>query len=566
MAAVVVLLIAAVPLAGWLALRGSLPPLDGRRALAGLCGNCHRRARRQWHSHHPRREQGRRLPRAGFPARAGPFLPDGPFAAAGGGGVGGVVRRRRIADGPRDAPAPLPPARGAGGGGVDPEQGRALAAYTAGVNAGLDALRARPWEYLVLRAGRARGRREDSLLVVDAMAMSPPGTRRPRRTAAPAMLETYGGGAGVFAAARPGSDGGAGRFVRNPRRPCRTPRTFRRVPAARAHGVAIPARRWRCRRQSWMPGTVHCLARIISRWPARGWRGAARWSPTTCTWASWCRTSGIARRWSCPGRTVTGVDAARRAGVVVGSNGDVAWGFTDAYIDTCDLVVVETDPARPARYRVPDGIGWERFETVARESRVARPAAGDVEVVSTRWGPLLTAADAAGRTFARHWSEYDPGAINLGMCRPGGRAHRGRGASKSRTAAASPRRISSWATARATSPGRSSAACRAGSASMGTPQSWADGTRRWDGFLPPDGHARHPQPADGPALDRQQPRGRRRRARAAGRRRLRRRGPRRANPRPAPRVDGPRRDAGGRAWPCNSTTSRCFSSAGATCS
>ena len=36
--------------------------------------------------------------------------------------------------------------------------------------------------------------------------------------------------------------------------------------------------------------------------------------------------------------------------LVVGSNGHVAWGYTNSYGDWTDLVVVEVDPQDPERY------------------------------------------------------------------------------------------------------------------------------------------------------------------------------------------------------------------------
>ena len=52
---------------------------------------------------------------------------------------------------------------------ASPQERAWLAAYVAGVNAGLGSLRARPWEYWVLRARPQPWREEDSLLVLHAM-------------------------------------------------------------------------------------------------------------------------------------------------------------------------------------------------------------------------------------------------------------------------------------------------------------------------------------------------------------------------------------------------------------
>ncbi len=84
---------------------------------------------------------------------------------------------------------------------------------------------------------------------------------------------------------------------------------------------------------------------------------------------------------------MTGVSLPGTPGVIAGSNGEVAWGFTDAYLDACDVVIVETDPADPGRYRVPDAGGWERFETVRDTVAVAHGTPETLATVYTRWGP-----------------------------------------------------------------------------------------------------------------------------------------------------------------------------------
>jgi penicillin amidase len=58
---------------------------------------------------------------------------------------------------------------------LNPEQRAILDAYTAGVNAGLTALAERPFEYLVLRDRPEPWLPEDSILVIFAMTIDPPG-------------------------------------------------------------------------------------------------------------------------------------------------------------------------------------------------------------------------------------------------------------------------------------------------------------------------------------------------------------------------------------------------------
>ncbi|MGZ8289857.1 MAG: penicillin acylase family protein [Telluria sp.] len=94
--------------------------------------------------------------------------------------------------------------------------------------------------------------------------------------------------------------------------------------------------------------------------------------------------------------------------VVVGSNGKVAWGFTNSYGDYLDLVEVETDAARPGQVRTP--AGWEAPVQHDELILVKGGAAEKFAVRDTSAGPLR---EAGGRMYAIHWIAHSPGAVNL---------------------------------------------------------------------------------------------------------------------------------------------------------
>ncbi|MBM3777924.1 MAG: penicillin acylase family protein [Acidimicrobiia bacterium] len=91
--------------------------------------------------------------------------------------------------------------------------------------------------------------------------------------------------------------------------------------------------------------------------------------------------------------------------MVVGSNAHVAWGFTNAYGDWSDLVELELDPADPGRYRTPHGfVPFERHD----EAIAIAGAPSQVQRVDwTIWGPVL-GPDPAGRLRAIQWLAHDP--------------------------------------------------------------------------------------------------------------------------------------------------------------
>ena len=474
------------PLSGWLVLRTSLPPLDGTRPLAGLgaavtverdahgvptlrAANMEDACRALGYLHAQdrffqmdllRRQSAGELAEL-FGAAA---LPSDRAARQ-------HRFRWRAAQSVRQ---------------LDPEQGQWLAAYAAGVNAGLAGLGARPWEYVLLRARPRPWSAEDSFLVVDTMTMSLQEHDGADARLRLAILETYGEEALEFLrpSIRERTAALDGSFAPAPPVPDAAHLTPHSGVVPGAAGISgAPGAAGDAGGNfgpEIAPGSNN-FALAGARVAGGGAMVANDMHLGLMVPNTWYRASLVL-----PGRTVTGVTLPGLPGITVGSNGDVAWGFTDAYLDSNDVVIVETDPADPARYRVPDGNGWERFETVRETIPVAGGRPEPVEIVSTRWGPLLTRRDDAGRTLALRWIAHDPGAVNLNLCRLGDArsvdeaveiAHR-TGIPAENFVVGDRAGNIAW-TIIGPVPRRVGGDGR-------TPQSWADGTRRWDGRLPPD--------------------------------------------------------------------------------
>ncbi|MGH8582147.1 MAG: penicillin acylase family protein [Gammaproteobacteria bacterium] len=112
------------------------------------------------------------------------------------------------------------------------------------------------------------------------------------------------------------------------------------------------------------------------------------------------------------GRRLYGLALPGIPAIVVGSNGKVAWGFTNINADVVDLVRIEPDPHRPQRYRTPQG--WMDFKTRRERIAVRGQAPIEIEVRDTRWGPLAE-QPLLGHAVAIRWTALDPSAVNLGM-------------------------------------------------------------------------------------------------------------------------------------------------------
>lgn len=100
-------------------------------------------------------------------------------------------------------------------------------------------------------------------------------------------------------------------------------------------------------------------------------------------------------------------------GVIVGSNGHVAWGFTNSYVDTTDWLRV-----RPCGKSRPPVVDTQPACTPLAKHReeiaVAGGAPVTLDVEETPWGPILQ-READGSALALRWVAHLPGSLNLGV-------------------------------------------------------------------------------------------------------------------------------------------------------
>lgn len=107
-------------------------------------------------------------------------------------------------------------------------------------------------------------------------------------------------------------------------------------------------------------------------------------------------------------RMLAGVTVPGAPTVITGSNGRVAWGFTNAMLDTADLVALRLDPARPGQYLTPEG--WRPFAVHEESIEVAHGASRALRVTNTVWGPVL-GPGPSGVTHAVAWAMAQPAAL-----------------------------------------------------------------------------------------------------------------------------------------------------------
>lgn len=389
-------------------------------------------------------------------------------------------------------------------------------AYTAGVNAGLAALEGPPFEYLVLRAQPDAWRAEDCALVLGAMFLQLQdafGVRERRLSLVhemlpPALAEFVTTTESEWATPLVGEAG------RNPAVPGPEVIDLRGLPKA---AQARPSPGGRSRERATPDGRAAAVLTTLG-WPLASFADAAGEAvPGSNNWAVagsvtadggalvandmhlglsvphiWYRASMAWREGG--GRRVTGVTLPGVPSLIAGSNGDIAWGFTNTTADWTDLVRLEIDPGDPTRYRTPDG--WRAFTTRVEEVQVARGASQRVEVRETIWGPVGE-PDARGRLHAIAWVALRPGGLNLealameqaGSIEQAFEVGARVGIPAQNLVVAGRDGRIGWTIAgriprRVGFDGRLTA-------------SWADGTRGWDGWVSPDAYPRLVSPDGG---------------------------------------------------------------------
>ncbi len=191
---------------------------------------------------------------------------------------------------------------------------------------------------------------------------------------------------------------------------------------------------------------------------------------------------------------VTGVTLPGTPALVVGSNGHVAWGFTNSEGDWADVVIVEVDPNDKDSYLTPDGP--RKFDRLEELIKVKGKPDDKLEILSTIWGPILK-HDHEGRPLAVRWVAHDTDGVNMGLVaiesaqtlEEALRLANLSGSPAQNFVCADDKGRIAW-TILGRIPRRVGFDGR-------LPSSWADGSHRWDGYLAPEEYPRIIEPEVG---------------------------------------------------------------------
>lgn len=191
---------------------------------------------------------------------------------------------------------------------------------------------------------------------------------------------------------------------------------------------------------------------------------------------------------------ITGVSLPGAPAMIVGSNGHIAWGFTNTEGDWSDVIIVQPDPQDPDSYLTADGP--KKFQKVNEVIKVKGQPDRNLEILQTIWGPVVQ-KDHQGRQLAHRWVAHDTEGVNFGLLYMEGikdldaalEQANGCGAPHQNFVVADDKGRIAW-----TVMGRIP---RRQGHDGWLPRSWADGTVRWDGYLEPSEYPRVADPEVG---------------------------------------------------------------------
>ena len=285
---------------------------------------------------------------------------------------------------------------------ASPQRQALIEAYSAGVNAGLASLPSKPWEYALLRSEPEPWVPEDSILVFYSMVLDlQDSTGTYEKTVAdlrdfmgPTAVDFFNPLVGPNDSALDGSQAELPPppppHVVNLRTAPPTNPFLTSVLAPEKLTIGSNAFIHVANQRATLAGDPHLTLRVPLIW----YRARLEWTTPNQT------------RHHVTGASLPGVP-----GIIIGSNGHIAWSFTNANVDIGDLVAVDSNPLASEFLYLHDHESYE-FETHTDTIVVKGEDPVSVESIWTRFGPIVGKL-RSGKSLAYRWTFHDAAAINL---------------------------------------------------------------------------------------------------------------------------------------------------------
>jgi len=393
-----------------------------------------------------------------------------------------------------------------------PAQVELIKAYTEGVNAGLRALGSRPPEYLILRSQPREWVPEDSLLVAHAMFffLQDSGGRQEAHVSAlanmvpPKAFDFFLPSGTEWDAAVDGSPSPT------PVLPAPNEFSFHQLPGTQSADTTGASRRSTGSRQQsalFLPNRLGSAGDGVVL-GSNSWAVDGRLSTTGSALVAndmhlglrlpntWYRARIVcqAKNDSRPSLDIAGVTLPGVPAVIVGSNRRIAWAFTNSMLDTTDLILLESSPDNPRLYKTPGG--WLPLKEETETLHVRGEHDQKLTVETTIWGPVVPGPTGSPKKAVR-WLAHLPEAVNLSLLDLEGVGDVEAALRLAPTCGVPAQNfVVGDKTGRIGWTVMGRLPRRVGFSGL-LPVSWADGANRWDGWIPSEEYPKLVGPPDG---------------------------------------------------------------------
>jgi penicillin amidase len=298
-----------------------------------------------------------------------------------------------------------------------------LDAYVTGVNAGLSSMKGRSFEYWLLAAEPLPWKAEDCILAILAIFLDLQGKDQERESVLGVVRDLLPGPLAEFLCSKGSVDWDApiaGGPIPVPPIPGPDVFDLRCEPAELIRGVPPDPTSL---------DEMETLFAASNNWAVSGDHSAHGGAivandmhlplrvPNTWYRASWTLESRGEHRDLADERLpsrVTGATLPGGPAMVIGSNGQIAWGLTNSGGNWSDLIEIEVDPDDPDLYCTP--AGKLRFEEHREVIKVKGQTDAILVIRSTVWGPIID-RDHKGCPRAMRWVAMDEEGVNLNLVR-----------------------------------------------------------------------------------------------------------------------------------------------------